>query len=143
MGNVTQAYLDRFVHGLNAGRATMSELEQFQVAYDNQFPGRPCLITEGGPEPSQMLQLIQTPGSMLRGAVLADFQTRHDHVDTGGQLGLFNLGQQDLGRVDFFGTPTPLWCLEPRAGRPAELAEALGGDSKAGSSQCGNEQLEL
>lgn len=140
--NVTRVYLDRFVHGLNAGRATTSEVEEFRVAYDSHF-SVPCLFTEGGSEPRQMLQLIQTPGTMLRGAVLADFQTRHDHVGAEGQSSLFNLGQRDLGRVDFFGTQTPLWCLEPAHGRPAELAAALGGDSKVVNAQCGNGHLEI
>jgi len=142
--DIRQAYLDRFVHGLNAGRATVSELKRFQTAYDHHFQGRPNLITEGPTgEPSQVLQLTQTPGTMSRGAVLADFQTRHDLAGMEGQSSLFNLGQRDLGRVDFFGTRTPVWCLEPAAGRPAELATALGGDSEVGDAQCGNWHLEM
>merc|ERR1711865_1140202 len=142
--DVTQAYLDRFVHGLNAGRATASELAQFQVAYDSHFPGIPSLITEGPMgELRPVLELTQVPGTMLRGAVLADFQTRHDLVDPEGQSSLFNLGPRDLGRVDFFGTRTSVWCLAPAAGRPTELATVLGGDLKVGDAQCGAWQLEL
>lgn len=143
--DLKQLYADRFVNSFSAEDASAVEIKTFQTGYDKHFAGTRVFISdlhlaEGASKEdlSTVLNLARNPQSMLRGISFSEFQMRHDRADSSRRSALFELGSEQLRKVQFFGQKVTSWCLSARESLPDVVAAAFGGSVATLNEFCGS-----